>query len=309
MTHGIHHVTAMCGDPQTNVDFYSGLLGLRMVKVNVNMDDPGTYHFYYGDRVGSPGSAMTFFPRPNSPRGVIGRGQVSATAFSVPIGSLEFWQERLSGATSFERFGERGLRVADPDGMVIELIEAEDPREPWLAEGVNREHAIRGFHSVTLWSENDTATAGVLTGQMSFRVEGEEGGRTRYVVAEGLPHQIVEIEASSDKPRGRMGTGTHHHVAFRVADDEVQAELSDKLRGLGIGVTDVQERFYFRSTYFREPGHVLFELATDQPGFTADEPVEHLGEKLCLPPWFEPHRAKIEAVLPKFALPTGITLP
>lgn len=309
MISGIHHVTAMCGDPQRNVDFYSGQLGLRMVKVNVNMDDPTTYHLYYGDEKGSPGTAMTFFPWPNAPRGTTGRGQVAATAFSVPVGSLDFWKARLGVGEEFERFGARGLSVADPDGLIVELIESEDDRTPWEGDGVSAENAVRGFHSVTLWSDDQARTESVLTDEMGFGVVAEDEGRKRFAVGDGLAHQLVDIADASGRPRGRMGIGTHHHVAFRVADDEQQAEISGLLRDVGLGVTSVQERFYFRSVYFREPGHILFEIATDEPGFTADESVEHLGERLTLPPWFEPKRAEIEAVLPKFKTPNGVTIP
>lgn len=309
MISGIHHVTAMCGDPQANVDFYSGLLGLRMVKVNVNMDDPTTYHLYYGDAKGSPGTAMTFFPWPNVPRGVTGRGHVAATAFAVPVGSLEFWRARIPQATEFTRFGQPGLAFTDPDGLHIELIESEDERTPWEGNGVAAGHAITGFHSVTLWSDDSAETTSLLTEEMGFRLLQEEDGRQRYAVGEGDAHQLVDVADSSGRPRGRMGIGTHHHVAFRVADDEAQAEISASLSEAGLGVTSVQERFYFRSVYFREPGHILFEIATDEPGFTADEPVEHLGERLTLPPWFESKRGQIEAALPKFTTPNGVVIP
>lgn len=309
MITGIHHITAMCGDPQRNVDFYAGTLGLRLVKVNVNMDDPGTYHLYYGDPTGSPGSAMTFFPWPAAARGVVGAGQVSATTFSVPVRSLGFWSDRLSGTTEFERFGAPGLALLDPDGMPIELIEAQDERAPWEGNGVSANHAVRGFHSATLWSRDPQATAEVLTKLMDFRQVGEEPGRTRYAVGDGSPHRLVDIADATGKPVGRTGVGAHHHIAFRVETDEDQAAVSEKLHAVGLGVTTVQERFYFRSVYFREPGHVLFEIATDKPGFTADEPFEHLGEKLCLPPWFESRRDDIESVLPRFKTPTGVELP
>lgn len=309
MITGIHHITAMCGDPQSNVDFYSGLLGLRFVKVNVNMDDPGTYHFYYGDRVGSPGSAMTFFPWPNAFRGSVGKGQVAATAFSIPQGSLQFWKDRIFDSEEFMRFGQLGLELRDPDGMPIELIEAEDSREPWLVDGVGTEHAIRGFHSATLWSHDPKATTLLLTNSMNFRVLGEEDGRLRLATGTGEPHQIVDIGDIDGVTNGRMGTGVHHHIAFRVADDDAQKEAVEKLQAQGMRVTPVQERFYFRSVYFREPGHVLFELATDTPGFTADEPVEQLGEKLCLPPWFEAQRSEIERALPRFTTPQGVSIP
>jgi len=309
MITGIHHVTAMCGDPQRNIDFYSGVLGLRLVKVNVNMDDPSTYHLYYGDMLGSPGTAMTFFPWPNAPRGVIGRGQVAATAFSVPVGSLDFWKQRLGESEQFERFGAGGLSFHDPDGMVIELIESEDARLPWEGNGVDTESAIRGFHSVTLWSDDVAQTERVITEQMGFHLLVEEGNRGRFAIGDGLPHQLVDIVDSPGLPRGRMGVGTHHHVAFRVPNDDAQAMASNALIAAGLGVTSVQERFYFRSVYFREPGHILFEIATDVPGFAADESVENLGEKLSLPPWFEPQRAQIEAALPKLKTPSGIVIP
>lgn len=309
MINGIHHITAMCSDPQRNVDFYSKQLGLRLVKVNVNMDDPGTYHFYFGDRVGSPGSALTFFPWPDYAKGVVGSGQVAATAFSVPRGSLEFWKHRLPEADRFERFGDLGIAFRDPDGLPFELIESDDSREPWSGGEILSDQAVRGFHSATLWSRNPEATAKLLTGLMDFHETGAEVGRTRFSAGDGKPHQIIDIGDASRRPIGRTGAGSNHHIAFRVKDDVAQAEAVEKLRSAGLGVTEVQERFYFRSVYFREPGHILFEIATDLPGFTADEPVERLGERLCLPPWFEARRNDIERVLPRFTTPTGVVIP
>jgi glyoxalase family protein len=309
VTSGIHHVTAISGEPQRNVDFYVGLLGLRLVKKTVNFDDPGTYHLYYGDGGGSPGSIMTFFPWAGTPNGRIGAGQLTVTSFSFPASSLGYWTERLvEGGVRFEkpedRFGETVLRFPDPDGLRLELVAAtDDAREGWVGGTVPAEHAVRGFHHVTLLSSDPAGTAERMTGTLGFRRTGEAEGRTRFEAGEGGPGNTVDVANGSGFPRGTMGVGTVHHVAFRVPDEEAQLELRERVAALGYNVTPVLDRNYFRSIYFREPGGVLFEIATDPPGFAADEDREHLGESLKLPPWLEPRREELEGVLPSLRVP------
>ena len=308
-TSGIHHVTAIAGEPQRNVDFYAGLLGLRVVKRTVNFDDPGTYHLYYGDGAGTPGSIMTFFPWPGAPRGRIGIGQLTVTSFSVPAASLDYWTGRLvEGGVRFEkpeeRFEEMVLRFPDPDGLRLELIAAgEDHREGWADGPVPAENAVRGFHHVTLVVADPPRTAKLMTDTLGFRQTGEADGRTRYEAGEGGPGNVVDLADGTGFPRGTMGVGTVHHVAFRVPDEETQLELREKVGALGYNVTSVLDRNYFRSIYFREPGGVLFEIATDPPGFAVDEEPEHLGESLKLPPWLEPRRERLEVVLPPLRIP------
>jgi glyoxalase family protein len=310
---GIHHVTAMCGDPQTNVGFYSGVLGLRLVKVTVNYDDPGTYHLYYGDAQGSPGTAMTFFPWPSSYRGRVGNGQVGVTAFSVPEGSLEEWEARFREAGiethSGERFGARFLSMADPDGLLLELVEADDQRGPWTGNGVGPSMAVRGFHSVALWVAEPEETARVLTEAMGMSPVAEDGPRWRFATGDPGPGRWVDLVAQAERPLGRTGVGAVHHVAWQAQDDEEQRQWLERLPDHGLRPTPVQERNYFRSIYFREPGGVLFEIATNGPGFATDEPVERLGEKLVLPPWLEPRRDEIRSRLPRFDTPAGVALP
>jgi glyoxalase family protein len=309
VTSGIHHVTAISGEPQRNVDFYVGLLGLRLVKKTVNFDDPGTYHLYYGDGAGSPGSIMTFFPWAGAPNGRVGAGQLTVTSFSFPASSLGYWTERLvEGGVRFEkpedRFGETVLRFPDPDGLRLELVAAaDDAREGWAEGPVPPEHSVRGFHHVTLTSSDPAGTAGLMTDSLGFRQTGEAEGRTRFEAGKGGPGNTVDVANGSGFPRGTMGVGTVHHVAFRVPDEEAQLDLREKVAALGYNVTPVLDRNYFRSIYFREPGGVLFEIATDPPGFAADEDREHLGESLKLPPWLEPRREELEGMLPSLRVP------
>ena len=301
---GIHHVTAMAGDPQANVDFYTGVLGLRLVKKTVNFDDPGTYHLYYGDEVGHPGTIMTFFPWPLARRGVQGAGQATVTAFSVPEGSLGYWTERLRRLeVAFDdpqpRLGEEVLTVLDPDGLKLELVaRAGDDRQGWRGGAVPADKAIRGFDGVTLTEWNLDVTERVLAGTMGFRRMGEEGSRVRFEVGPGGAGTRVDVLASPSAKRGHVSAGTVHHVAFRAADEADQLAWREAIDGSGLYVTPVLDREYFRSIYFREPGGVLFEIATDPPGFTRDETVESLGSGLKLPPWLEPSRERIEAALP-----------
>ena len=301
---GLHHVTAIASDPQTNVDFYAGVLGLRLVKKTVNFDDPSTYHLYYGDGVGSPGSIMTFFPWPGARRGALGAGQTRTTAFAVPEDSLDFWRERLNESLvkseDVERFGVSGLAFADPDGLSLELLASvadDDARTPW-SSAVPAERAIRGFDGVTLLHADSDATARLLVDAMGFRKVAEDGRRVRYESGNGGSGTMVDLLHDSDSVRGRVAGGSVHHVAFRVADDDEQAEWQERLFAAGHPTTEVKDRMYFHSIYFREPGGVLFELATDNPGFATDESVEELGTGLKLPPWFETVRDRIENALP-----------
>lgn len=304
-TSGLHHVTAISADARRNVAFYTGLLGLRLVKRSVNQDDPTTYHLYYGDEAGAPGTIMTFFPWQGIRRGQIGTGQVAATAFAIPRASLGWWIERLvSRGVAHQgpetRFDETVLRLHDPDGLVIELVASPDERGTgWGGGGVPAEHAIRGFAGITIWAHDAALTAPVLTDVLGFRELARDGSVTRYV-AEGdrRPGVHVDVRHAEGFTRGRSGGGTVHHVAFRVEDDAAQAAVREQVIAAGMQPTSVVERFYFRSVYFHEPGGVLFELATNGPGFAVDEPLETLGTALKLPPWLEQHRAGIEAALP-----------
>jgi glyoxalase family protein len=303
---GIHHVTAISGEPADTVRLYGDVLGLRLVKRTVNFDDPGTWHLYFGDRTGQPGSAITFFPVVNGHRGRVGTGQAAVTSFAVPPESLGYWMERL-GARGVDfahpetRFGERVLALRDRDGMPLELVATSrvEGTPGWEGTaGVPAEHAIRGFHGVTIWSDGPAPqTEAVLTGHLGFRESDEADGRRRFVTDAPIGG-VVDVRRTDGFWRGSGGVGTVHHVAFRAADDAAQHVVRNGLMRDGLHVTTVQERQYFRSIYFREPGGVLFEVATDTPGFLVDEADAELGTELMLPPWLEPHRAEIARVLP-----------
>jgi glyoxalase family protein len=306
---GIHHVTAIASDPQRNIDFYTGALGLRLVKLTVNFDDPFTHHLYYGDGRGSPGTILTFFPWPAAGRGSPGTGQVTATAFSVPEGTLDFWAERLAGLKidvegPFMRFGEPSIAIPDPDGMKVELVATarSDADKSWKEGTVPGNSAIRGLHHVTLSEEGYERTATLLTVTLGFELLGQEGNRFRYAVGDKAPGAIVDVECAPDRPTGRVAVGSVHHVAWRTPDDPQQQAWRREIASLGYNVSPVMDRNYFHSIYFREPGGILFEIATDSPGFAVDEPLESLGSKLCLPPALEPHRASILARLPSLRL-------
>lgn len=309
---GIHHVTAITGDGQKNIDFYCGVLGLRFVKLTVNFDDPTTYHLYYGDESGRPGSAMTFFAWNGARRGRVGTSQATVTQFAVPADALTYWQERLrefgvSPNEIEERFGESMLRFSDPDGMPLALVAMSEPGGEAPSRGpVPAAYAIRGFHGVTLTEEKAARTEELLTGVMGFTLEGREGTRARYRAGGGSYASIVDVTEAPDAPRGVGGAGTVHHVAFRTPDDAQQKAWQNEIRSRGFDISPVMDRCYFHSIYFREPGGVLFEIATDQPGFTQDEPFDQLGTTLKLPPWIEPHRAELEKVLPPLRLPDWV---
>ncbi len=314
---GIHHVTAIAGDARSNVEFYVGLLGLRLVKRTVNFDDPGTYHLYYGDEVGNPGSILTFFPWAHAVRGGRGVGETIATAFSVPEGALGFWRDRLAGrGVAFEEpndrlFRESVLTLLDPDGMKLELVAhpgAED-RAPWAGSGIPERAAIRGFHSVTLSERALGPTVELLVGTMGFRPVVSGGGRSRFAVGPGGAGAEIDLIEDPAGDRGRSGRGTVHHVAFRVEDAAAQEAWLADLAAHGLHVTPIQDRQYFHSIYYREPGGVLFELATDPPGFTFDEPVATLGTGLMLPPWLEAARPRIVASLPRLQVPSAESTP
>jgi glyoxalase family protein len=302
---GIHHVTAITDEAQRNVEFYAGTLGLRLVKRTVNFDMPDTYHLYYGDDVGRPGTAMTFFVWPHLPRGSGGAGQVTTTAFAIPAGSGAWWLERLGDewdAREATRFGAPAVALRDPDGIELELVEAGgDDRQPWTGSDVPAEHAVRGFHGVTLSLRDPGPTAALLTTVMGFHADAADDGRIRFRAGAGGPGSVVDLLTEA-RP-GVEAAGTVHHVAFRTPDDERQAAWRQELVGRGISVTPVMDRCYFHSIYYREPGGVLFEIATDGPGFTVDEPVESLGTSLRLPPWLESRRAGLESVLAPITAP------
>jgi glyoxalase family protein len=307
---GIHHVSAITGSPQRNVDFYTGVLGLRLVKRTVNFDDPGSYHLYYGNELGEPGTLLTFFAWPGASRGHVGSGESSAISFLVPPSALAFWRTRLERAAAsdlaaFTRFDEEGIAFADPDGMRVELVaRAGAPGfEPWARGAVSADHAIRGLDAITLLGRAPDRTLNLLTNTLAFERVGAESGRTRLRAGSG-PASRVDLV---DEPgrRGAMGAGSIHHVAWRVRDDAAQLEWLGNVAQVGLSVTDVQERCYFRSIYFREPGGVLFEIATDAPGFTVDESAAELGNTLQLPPWLESQRAAIEAHLPPLTVHGG----
>jgi glyoxalase family protein len=304
---GLHHVTATVDAAQPDLDFYTGLLGLRLVKKTVNFDNHFVYHFYYGTERGAPSTIMTTFPYAGwgVPVGTKGAGQITVTSFSVPAGSLEFWRRRAAerGAAVLPGTGgEDALRLADPSGLVIELrAAAADSRVPWGAPGIDATRAIRGLDSVTLSLRAPDRSLELLTGLLGFRVAGESGGRIRVAVGADAPGQRLEIAPASGAPSAVNGIGTVHHVAMAIGTPAEQLALREALLGMGFAVTEVRDRQYYQSIYFREPGGILFEVATVQPGFTVDEPLGNLGEELKLPPWEEPHRAAIEAKLPPLA--------
>jgi glyoxalase family protein len=302
---GLHHVTAITGDVRQNVAFYTGTLGQRMVKVTVNYDDPTSYHLYYGDRLGTPGTLITFFGWPQAPRVRGGSGQTRATAYAADPDAIPFWRGRLtSKGVKFEestRFGERVLRFADRDGMTVEIVGTPDsnPEKAWTdADGIPAEHALRGFHSVTLLEANRAATEKLLTEHLGFERVASEGDRTRFRANGGTSAALVDVVEQPGTPRGHDGAGQVHHIAFRTPDDPTQLKWQGIIAGLGLRVSPVMDRDYFHSIYFREPGGVLFEIATDQPGMTINEPEETLGQKLMLPKSVEPYRAQLEKVLP-----------
>ncbi|HEY8567494.1 MAG TPA: ring-cleaving dioxygenase [Beijerinckiaceae bacterium] len=308
MAHGIHHVTAIAGDARRNLDFYTRILGLRLVKKTVNFDDPGTYHLYFGDETGQPGTILTFFPWEHVAPGRRGVGFTHETAFRVPESALGTWTQRfvekgVPHETLERRFGQSVLPFKDPDGMSLALVGVPDAAgEPaWASDGIEADAAIRGFHGVTLLLEKAGPTAAILTDVLGFKAAGQDGGVHRFSGDATIGGHVDIREAGGFLP-GRSGGGSVHHVAFRASDDAAQAEMVRKLRDEhGIRATEQLDRNYFRSVYFREPGGILFEIATDDPGFTADETAASLGETLKLPPFLESRRQEIEDRLPALA--------
>jgi glyoxalase family protein len=309
---GLHHVTAIASDPQRNLDFYVGLLGLRFVKRTVNFDDPGTYHFYFGDNRGTPGTILTFFPWPGARRGIRGTGQVEATAFAIPSESVAYWLDRLkqqhvTAEKTSTRFGEEVIRLLDPDGLMIELIgsNSHGSVDPWPDSHVPADHAVRGFHSVSAALEGYERTERLLTETFGYRLADESGNRFRFISADdSASGRIVDLLCQPDIAMGRVAAGSVHHIAFRAKDQAEQLQWREHLVDLGYNVTPVIDRTYFHSIYFREPGGVLFEIATEPPGFMLDEKLEELGTHLCLPPWMESARSEIEQILPPIRVPT-----
>jgi len=306
---GIHHVTAIAEDPQENIDFYEGVLGLRLVKKTVNFDDPGSYHLYYGDATGNPGTIMTFFSWPGVHRGRIGNGQVSATSFAVPEDSLGYWVERLlQHGVRFEqpkkRFEETVLAFCDPDGLAIELVTRPggEGGDVWERSSVPSEYAIWGISGVSLSEQSGEITRDLLVSFLGFEKVEEANGRTRYLT-KSTGGSFADVLELPDGSRGLTAVGTVHHVAWRAPDEKTQREWREEILARGLHVTPVLDRNYFRSIYFREPGGVLFEIATDQPGFAVDEEANHLGESLKLPSWLEKDRKRIEESLPPVHLP------
>lgn len=310
---GIHHVTAICGDAQRNAAFYAGVLGLRLVKKTVNFDDPGSYHLYYGDRIGSPGTLVTFFAWPDAPRGQAGSGEPVALAFEVPAGSLEWWKDRLANAdvatTTTTAFGVDVLVFRDPDGMRVELVESagDRPNEYWEGGGIPEAHAVKGIYSVTLALRDQGVSAALYTQELGFQDDGSEDKRHRFAVGQAPSTGLVDVHPPTAGTRGRMGAGSIHHVAFRTGDDASQQDWLKKLTQLGLHVSPVMDRKYFHSIYFRELGGVLFEIATDGPGMTVDETEEQLGKHLALPVDYESFRSRLESSLPPIQLPSSLT--
>ncbi|MBP1917468.1 glyoxalase family protein [Lederbergia galactosidilyticus] len=295
-TSGIHHITAIVGHPQENVDFYAGVLGLRLVKKTVNFDDPGTYHLYFGDEGGKPGTIITFFPWAGARQGKIGDGQVGVTSYVVPKGAFPFWEQRLQAFQipyqKVERFGETYIQFDDPHGLHLELVEREAGEvNAWTFGGITSEVAIKGFGGATLYSARPTQTAEALEKVMGFERVGEEGEWIRFRSSADIGN-IIDLKNTSSE-RGSMGVGTVHHIAFRAIDDQDQLEWQEYVSGHGYGVTAVRDRNYFNAIYFREHGEILFEIATDPPGFAHDEPKETMGEQLKLPEQYEQYREQL----------------
>ena len=301
---GLHHVTATVDDAQRDLDFCLDRLGLRLVKKTVNFDNHHVYHFYYGDERGTPGTIWTTFPyRDRGVRvGTKGAGQVVATSFSVPAETLDWWSERLTGAgaavrTEPDRFGERVLSTVDPSGLWFELTGARDARTPWTGNGVEAPQAIRGLHSVTMVVHQAQPTVALMTDVLGYSVVGQERNRTRLAAGPSVAGHCIDVVEDAQAPSAVNGLGTVHHVAMAIGTPEEQVHLRDDLLARGLRVTEVRDRCYFQSIYFREPGNVLFEVATIAPGFTVDEDLSALGRELKLPPWEERFRAEIEAGL------------
>jgi glyoxalase family protein len=307
---GIHHVTAIAGETQENIDFYTGILGMRLVKLTVNFDDPSRYHLYYADEEGTPGTILTFFSWPGARQGRNGAGQTAETAFAVPVDSLGYWHDRLhqfdiEAERPVRRFDEEVMVFHDHDGLRLELIARQDVEDlpVWKNGPVPQAHAIRGFHTVTLQEDDPDPVTSLLVDHFGYKLAGEEAGYRRLTNEAGDQGSCIDIRAVPGMDRGKMGAGAVHHIAYRTPDGESQLDWQQTLLDAGYDVTKVMDRKYFRSIYFREPGGILFEIATDVPGFTVDESVEELGSGLRLPEWYEDQRAAIVQALPEVRLP------
>ena len=309
---GLHHITAIAGPAQENLDFYAGVLGMRLVKKSVNQDDPGTYHLFYADAEGHPGTGLTFFPWAQMAPSREGYGLSSEVSMAVPPGSLDFWSKRLQhngvNVSPLEsRFGQTVLPLRDPHGLHVALVESQDSLgrlfSAWDQSPISKQHQIRGLESARLVERDLVRTSSFLTGTMGFAHLGTENGWHRYGVAGGKSGACVDLYESPASGRGAWGTGSIHHLAWRVDDEAHQLEVRRQVQEGGSRPTPVIDRFWFKSVYFPEPGGVLFELATEGPGFAVDEDPAHLGETLVLPPWLEPERTNIEAVLPPLQMP------
>lgn len=303
---GLHHITAIAGAAKRNLDFYTKVLGLRLLKKTVNFDDPGTYHFYYGDEKGSAGTILTFFPYEDARRGSAGTGMATNIAYAVPEGSFDFWIDRFEKHNVIynkpsEKFGEKYLTFLDPDGLKLELVIPKngDNRKPWETDEVKADVATKGFHGVTLTLQNKEKTAKILTDIFGYTLQEQSGNRYRYITDAVETANIIDLVELPNEARGIGGAGTNHHIAFRVKNEDELMHFHDKIAGLGYNITNKIDRNYFYSLYFREPGGVLFEIATDNPGFGIDESWDKLGSGLLLPPQYESRRAEIEAILPK----------
>jgi glyoxalase family protein len=309
---GLHHVTAIAGPAQENLDFYAGVLGMRLVKRSVNQDDPATYHLFYADAEGHPGTDLTFFPWAQMAPSREGHGLSSEVSLAVPPGSLDFWRERLQEHRAAvgepeTRFGRTVLPLRDPHGLRVALVESEDssgrPFASWKGSPIPEEHQIRGLESARLVERDLVRTTSFLANAMGFEHVATENGWQRYGVTGGKSGAYIDLSESPASPRGAWGTGSIHHLAWRVDDEKHQDEVRTRVLEGGSRPTPVIDRFWFKSVYFPEPGGVLFELATEGPGFAVDEDPARLGETLVLPPWLEPERASIEAVLPRLTMP------
>jgi glyoxalase family protein len=316
MINGIHHVTAICSNPQKNIDFYTKLLGLRLVKLTVNFDDPTTYHLYYGDEIGHPGTILTFFPWADAPKGYRGTSQAITTSFLVPENSIDYWKTRLKhndiyfkGPTKRFDDEEQVITLYDPDGLELELVAHSSAKENderfWKEGPISYENGIRGFYSVSLSEEGYEHTSKILN-KLGYKMIENEGNRFRFQLENSQSTagaKILDVLCLPYTPHGMIGIGTVHHIAFRTPSDENQKSIRENIINIGLNPTPVIDRTYFHSVYFREPGGVLFEIATDPPGFTLDQKVKDLGERLMLPQWLEPVRERLEKVLPKIDLP------
>ncbi len=305
---GLHHITAIAGNAKRNLDFYTRVLGLRLVKKTVNFDDPGTYHFYYGNENGAPGTILTFFPWEGIVKGKNGTGMATEIDYSVAAGSLDFWKDRFQSLNVkhgevAERLGETYLPFEDPDGLRLNLVVSKnsDERKPWTTADLNADQAAKGFHNVTLNLRSIKPTATILTDIFGYELKEQEGNRYRFATDAVPTASIIDLVESPSEGRGINGSGTNHHVAFRVPNEDVQMEFREKILSKGVHITPKINRDYFYSLYFREPGGVLFELATDNPGFTVDEPLDQLGSALKLPEQYEAMREKIEKSLPQLS--------